>query len=80
MIIYIKLGKIRGASIELNKNFGLKPVYKKTSYHCESIIDVPYTQIIYTSEKWTPQNTGQNHTKEDVAHDNTSTGKKAKQI
>lgn len=54
MILYIKLGNVRSISIEWNKVFGFSPVFKKTSYRCETIVDVPYTQFIFTSGKWTP--------------------------
>lgn len=54
MIFFMKLGGNRAMTIEFNKEFGIWPVYKKTSYHCETILDMPYTQIIFTSGKWTP--------------------------
>jgi len=55
MIYYIKLGKIRGLSLELKKDFGLKPFFEKNTFHHETIIDIPLAQIIYTSGKWTPK-------------------------
>ena len=55
MITYIKLGKIRGISIELKKDFGLKPFFRKNTFHHETIVDIPYIQIIYTSGLWTPK-------------------------
>ncbi len=54
MIIFIKMGGVRSMSLELNKTLGTTPFYKKTSYRCETIVDMPYTQIIFTSGKWTP--------------------------
>ena len=54
MIIYIKLGKIRGLSIELQKEYGLNPLFQKNTFHYETIFDIPYGQIIYTSGKWYP--------------------------
>lgn len=54
MIIYVKLGKVRSMSFEWNRQFGFGPLFKQTSYHCETIVDMPYTQIIFTSGKWTP--------------------------
>lgn len=54
MIIYLKLGKVRSISVEWNKDFGVIPCYRRTSYHCETIVDMPYTQLILTSGKWTP--------------------------
>ncbi len=54
MILYLKLGKTRSISMEYNKEFGVSPVFKKTSYRCETIVDMPYTQLIFTSGKWTP--------------------------
>ena len=50
----MKLGHIRSVSIEWNKEFSLFPLFKRTSYHCETIVDMPYTQLIITSSKWTP--------------------------
>ena len=58
MIIYIKLGKTRGLSFELNINFGLKPFFRKNSLHGETIIDIPWAQIIFTSGRWVPKNKG----------------------
>lgn len=55
MIYYIKLGKIRGLSVELNKDLGLKPFFQKNTFHHETIVDIPLAQIIYTSGKWTPK-------------------------
>ena len=54
MVIYIKLGKVRSISLEWNKEFGFAPVFKKRSYRCETIVDMPYSQLIFTSGKWTP--------------------------
>lgn len=63
MMIFIKLGRVRALHIEFNKEFGFIPFYKKTSYRCETILDMPYTQLIYTSGKWTPQRRASNDTK-----------------
>lgn len=52
MINYIKLGKVRGISLEINPKLGLKPFFRKNSFARETIIDIPCVQIIYTSEKW----------------------------
>lgn len=52
MINYIKLGNIRGVSIELNSDLGIKPFFRKNSFQHETIIDIPYAQIIYTSGRW----------------------------
>ena len=52
MITYIKLGKTRGMSIELNRNLGIKPFFRKNSFHHETIIDIPCVQIIYTASTW----------------------------
>ncbi len=54
MIIYLKLGHIRSISIEWNRDFGSSPLFHRTSYRCETIVDMPYTQILFTSGKWTP--------------------------
>ncbi len=56
MITYIKLGKVRGLSIEMNQNLGRNPFFKKNSFDYETIIDIPYIQIMYTSERWVPKN------------------------
>ncbi len=76
MIFYFKLGKVRALSIEVSKSFGAKPVYKKDKYRCETIVDVPYIQCIYTSGKWLPLET----LNKDVANDDTIAGKKTKEI
>lgn len=52
MIIYIKLGKVRALAIEINKELGLKPLCNKNSFRHEVVIDIPYTQIVYTSGRW----------------------------
>lgn len=52
MINYIKLGKVRAVSIEINGRLGLKPFFRKNCFHHETIIDIPYAQIIYTSGSW----------------------------
>ena len=54
MILYIKLGNVRSVSVEWNCEFGGSPIFKRTSYRCETIVDMPYTQLIYTSGRWTP--------------------------
>ena len=55
MITYIKLGKIRGLTVEFKRDFGRKPFFQKNEFHYETIIDIPYAQITYTSGKWFPQ-------------------------
>lgn len=55
MIAYMKLGKTRGMSVEFQKDFGQKPFFRKNSFHYETIIDIPYVQITYTSGKWFPK-------------------------
>ena len=55
MIVYMKLGRVRGLSIELNHNFGLTPLFRKNTFHHETIVDIPYAQITYTSGRWTPK-------------------------
>lgn len=52
MIIYIKLGKVRGLSVEINKNLGKTPLCNKNSFRHETVIDIPYVQLIYTSGRW----------------------------
>ena len=54
VIIYFRLGIVRAVTVELNEEFGRPLLCKRKSYHCETIVDMPYTQIIFTSEKWTP--------------------------
>lgn len=60
MIAYIKLGKVRGLSIEWKHDFGLKPFFRKNEFHKETIIDIPYVQITYTSSKWSPLRSASN--------------------
>ena len=55
MILYIKLGKTRGLSLEVNYNFGAAPFFRKNSLQGETIIDIPWSQIIYTSGRWIPK-------------------------
>lgn len=76
MIFYLKLGKVRGLSIELSKKLGAKPVYKVEQHRCETVVDVPYIQCIFTSGKWSPLHT-QN---KEVANDDTGTSKEVKEI
>lgn len=52
----MKLGKVRGISIELGKNLGSTPIFEKNTFHYETIIDIPYVQIVYTSSRWFPVN------------------------
>lgn len=54
MILYIKLGTVRAICLEIKKDFGSKPFFQKNTFHYETIIDIPYGQIIYTSGKWQP--------------------------
>lgn len=62
MMIHIKLGGVRALNVEFNKDFGFLPLYKKTSYRCETILDMPYTQVIFTSGTWTPLRRASNDT------------------
>lgn len=55
MITYIKLGKIRGLSVEFKNEFGSRPFFQKNTFHHETILDIPYVQIIYTSGLWVPR-------------------------
>ena len=52
MILYVKLGRVRGLSVEINMKLGLKPFYRRNSFRHETILDIPCTQIIYTSGRW----------------------------
>lgn len=54
MVIYLKLGRVRGLSIEINKEFGTKPFFKKKYFATEMIIDIPYTQFVFTPSNWNP--------------------------
>ncbi len=56
MILYVKLGRVRGLSVEINKNLGLMPFYQRNSFRHETILDIPCTQIIYTSGRWRKRN------------------------
>lgn len=64
MIKYIKLGKVRGLTLEISNDLGLKPLFKKNKFHYEVIIDIPYTQIIFTSGNWVPKRSITNVNKE----------------
>jgi hypothetical protein len=48
MIIFLPLGNNRSMSVELRHDFGASPFFEKKSFHIETIIDIPYAQIIYT--------------------------------
>lgn len=74
MILYIKLGNVRSMSVEWNKEFGGSPLFKRTSYRCETIVDMPYTQIIFTSGKWTPLRRAANDEQKNEKTANHSTG------
>ncbi len=64
MIKHIKLGKVRALTLEISNDFGLKPFFKRNKYHYEVIIDIPYTQIIFTSGNWIPKRSITNDDKE----------------
>lgn len=55
MITLLKLGKIRALSLEVNTDLGARPFFQKNTFHYETIIDIPYVQITYTSGKWFPK-------------------------
>lgn len=48
MIFFFKLGTIRAISLEINFDFGFAPIFRKTSYGSETVVDMPYVQVIYT--------------------------------
>ena len=52
MLICMKLGKVRELVIEINKEFGVKPVFQKKSFYNEIIVDIPYIQFVYTPSNW----------------------------
>lgn len=52
MIWYFKLGRVRGMSVEIAQHFGLKPFFRRNSFDHETIVDISYVQIIYTSGRW----------------------------
>ena len=60
MITYLKLGRVRGLSLELKKDLGSTPFFQKNTFHYETIIDIPYVQITYTSGKWFPKRRASN--------------------
>ncbi len=64
MIKYIKLGKVRGLTLEISNDLGLKPFFRKNKFHYEVIIDIPYSQIIFTSGSWVPKRSTTNVNKE----------------
>ena len=55
MLVHLKLGKVRACTLEIEKKFGTKPLFKKNSFGREVIIDIPYTQLIYTPSNWNPK-------------------------
>lgn len=54
MIAYFKLGKRRGLSMEIKKDFGASPIFQKKYFNSEIIVDIPYTQFVYTPGNWIP--------------------------
>ena len=54
MMTYIKLGKVRGIYFEIRKELKFHTFFKKNTFHHETIIDIPYAQIIFTSGRWKP--------------------------
>ena len=54
MIIFLKLGTVRAISVEFKSDFGIKPLFRKKTFHYETIVDIPYGQVTYTSGKWFP--------------------------
>ena len=77
MINYIKLGKVRGMSVEINQELGIKPFYRKNSFRHETIIDIPYIQIIYTSGRWRKE---KRVAIRSIANGNEETGQTSKNI
>lgn len=78
MIIYIKLGRVRGVSIDLKYDLGCKPFFSKKNFHHETIIDIPYAQIAYTSGKWFPSQAKLGKLKRSVSNGNKQNGKTSK--
>ncbi len=60
--------------MEIETGFGLKPFFKRNTFHYETIIDIPYIQIIYTSGKWFPLRSVSNVNEETTQTTNRSTG------
>ena len=52
MVIYFKLGKIRGLSFNFDKEFGFLPLIAFHKNHGELFFDLPYCRIIYTPKGW----------------------------
>ena len=78
MITYIKLGRVRGLAIELKSDFGFKPIFSKKTFHHETIIDIPYAQIAYTSGKWFPLQEKLGKLRRSVSNGNKQNGKTSK--
>lgn len=60
MLTYLKLGKVRGLCIEIQGDFGSRPFFQKNTFNYETIVDIPYAQITYTSSKWIPLRSASN--------------------
>lgn len=75
MITYLKLGRVRGLSLELKKDLGSRPFFQKNTFHYETIIDIPYVQITYTSGRGFPKRRAANVNKE-----NGKTGENSKRV
>ena len=52
MLICLKLGKVRELVVEINKEFGVTPLFEQKSFYNEIIIDIPYIQFVYTPSNW----------------------------
>ncbi len=51
MLIYISVGRICAASIEMSMTLSAKPLIAKQRYKNETIIDLPFCRIIFTPTK-----------------------------
>jgi hypothetical protein len=58
MKLYVRYKYIGAAYIELNKEFGAAPLYGINSCNGETIIDIPYGQIILTPPAVLKRNSG----------------------
>ena len=62
MAFYLSFRNFFALYIELNKNFGIKPILSVYANKGEIMIDLPFTQLIYTpSKNLTAQNLKENH-------------------
>ncbi len=55
MLLLIKLGKCRALSIEINREFGVKPFFHCKRINNQLFIDTILSRTIYAPEDWQPK-------------------------